>query len=510
MPSIRSWRLAVDSLHADLRAVLDRRLKVLVAYEAHGMLSDLPDTDGDLRHDDRVHTLVVVDDLSYQDLLQLAPLAAEWEARGLAVPLLLAPRDLQRSLDAFPLEFSQILSRHVVVVGQDPFAGLAVADADIRRACEEQVRSHLVHLREGFIQASGNPGALAELVAASAVPFRAMLVNIARLHGANPRSPDALERFLHERLHIPTDGVHPPPDIQAHRPGPRPGCRRDLPRLPLRRRTAGGAGGRMDAVMPRPHRLAPLFLALLLLATLAPAARGDVPSLTQPVNDFAGVIDPAHAAAMDRAIRALQQATGDVVVVATVDSFAPFADIREYAVKLFENHGRGIGETDSHNGLLVLVAVGERKVWIEVGYGLEEFITDGYAGETSREFMAPAFRRGDYGAGLEAGVTRIIGRIAKGRNVTLEGVPAPAAVERQRSAGIPTWLIILVAIVILNALFGRGGPGRGNRRGWSGGGWSGWNSGVGSFGGGGGGGFGGGFGGFGGGGSGGGGGGASW
>lgn len=262
--------------------------------------------------------------------------------------------------------------------------------------------------------------------------------------------------------------------------------------------------------MPRPHRLAPLFLALLLLATLAPAARGDVPSLTQPVNDFAGVIDPAHAAAMDRAIRALQQATGDVVVVATVDSFAPFADIREYAVKLFENHGRGIGETDSHNGLLVLVAVGERKVWIEVGYGLEEFITDGYAGETSREFMAPAFRRGDYGAGLEAGVTRIIGRIAKGRNVTLEGVPAPAAVERQRSAGIPTWLIILVAIVILNALFGRGGPGRGNRRGWSGGGWSGWNSGVGSFGGGGGGGFGGGFGGFGGGGSGGGGGGASW
>ncbi len=280
----------------------------------------------------------------------------------------------------------------------------------------------------------------------------------------------------------------------------------------------------MDAVRPSAGRLAWLLAALLLLAPLAASAAdaglaqpqsADLPTLTEPVNDFGGVIDPASAAAMDHAIRALQAATGDVVVVVTIPTFAPYADIREYAVKLFGNHGQGIGQKGKDNGLLVLLAVRDRKVWLEVGYGLEEFVTDGYAGETSREFMAPAFRRGAFGEGLVAGVTRLIGRIAEGRHVTLPDVPRPAPVRRTRQGGLPLWAILIgiVVMMIISALTSRGGPGLpmgGYRRGWGGGGWSGWNSGIGPFGGGGGGGFGGGFGGFGGGGSGGGGGGASW
>lgn len=280
----------------------------------------------------------------------------------------------------------------------------------------------------------------------------------------------------------------------------------------------------MDAVRLAAGRLAWLLLALALLAPRTAAAAGrelaspqssDLPTLTQPVNDFAGVVDSSSAAAMDRAIRALQVATGDVVVVVTVPTFAPYADIREYAVKLFENHGLGIGQKGKENGLLLLLAVRDRKVWVEVGYGLEEFVTDGYSGETSREFMAPAFRRGAYGEGLTAGVTRLIGRIAQGRNVTLQDVPRPEPVRRTRQGGMPFWAIIIgiVLMMVISGLSSRGGPGLplgGRRRGWGGGGWSGWNSGVGPFGGGGGGGFGGGFGGFGGGGSGGGGGGASW
>lgn len=285
----------------------------------------------------------------------------------------------------------------------------------------------------------------------------------------------------------------------------------------------------MDTVRPSAARLGWLLAVLLLLAPLAASGAGagldqapsaDLPTLTEPVNDFGGVIDPASAAAMDRAIRALQAATGDVVVVVTVPTFAPYGDIREYAVKLFANHGQGIGQKGKDNGLLVLLAVRDKKVWVEVGYGLEEFVTDGYAGETSREFMAPAFRRGEFGQGLAAGVTRLIGRIAEGRNVTLQDVPRPAQVRRTRQGGLPLWAILIgiVVMMVLSALTSRGGPGLplgGSRRRWGGGGWSGWNSGIGPFGGGfggggGGGGFGGGFGGFGGGGSGGGGGGASW
>jgi uncharacterized protein len=247
------------------------------------------------------------------------------------------------------------------------------------------------------------------------------------------------------------------------------------------------------------------FVVAVLMCIICAASRGaiaqttDLPLLTEPVNDFAHVIDSESAADMDRLIRALQAASGDVVVVATVPTIAPYGDIDEYAVKLFENHGRGIGAKGKDNGLLIVIALNERLARIEVGYDLEQWITDGFAGETRREFMTPLFRQGQYGAGLLAGLRRIVGRIAEGRGVTLQGVPPPRPVP-PTNGGMPLWLII--AVVIFFMLLGRTGR-RGRRlRYWGGGPWSGWSSGVGPFGGGwssGGGGFGGGFGGFGGG-----------
>jgi uncharacterized protein len=241
------------------------------------------------------------------------------------------------------------------------------------------------------------------------------------------------------------------------------------------------------------------------------------PELTQPVNDFAHVIDSASAHALDALIRSLQQQTGDVVVVATIDTFAPYGDINEYAVKMFENRGRGIGERGRDNGLLILMAVKDRRAKVEVGYELEEFVTDGFASDMIRTDMAPSFRRGAYGEGLLAGTQRIIGRIAERRNVTLQGVRPP---ERRRAtqpgSGGGLIVALIVMFLLINIVAGRM---RGRRRfgGWGGGG--GWSSGVGPFGGGFGGGLGrgggfgggfGGFGGFGGGRSGGGGGGGSW
>ncbi len=243
-----------------------------------------------------------------------------------------------------------------------------------------------------------------------------------------------------------------------------------------------------------------------------------LPELTGPVNDFANVIDPENEAEIDRISRALLAASGDVVVVATVPNLDGYGDIREYATKLFENRGRGIGDKGKDNGLLILLAPNQRAVWVEVGYDLEQWITDGFAGETSRLVMTPHFRAGEYGAGLRAGATRIAARIAQGRNVTLEGVPVQRDPQGSTDTPIPFSVMIMVffAILMLSRL------GRKHRKGvrrWGRGGWSGWSSGVGPFGSGWGGGFGGwrrwrgfggGFGGFGGGRSGGGGGGASW
>jgi uncharacterized protein len=261
------------------------------------------------------------------------------------------------------------------------------------------------------------------------------------------------------------------------------------------------------------------LLALTLVLALAPgaAAQEPPPELTRPVNDFADVIDPSSEQAMDSLIRSLQQASGDVVVVATIRTFAPYATVQDYAVRMFENRGRGIGQKGKDNGVLVLLAVDDRAVWIEVGYDLEQFVTDGFAGETSRQHMVPEFRRGRYGAGLLSGVSRIISRIAEGRNVTLQGVrPSRTRNVSPEGVGRASLITLIVIILIIRAIAAaiRGPRFGGRRRRRWGGYYGGWHSGVGPFGGGGfgggGGGFGGGFGGFGGGRSGGGGGGASW
>lgn len=262
------------------------------------------------------------------------------------------------------------------------------------------------------------------------------------------------------------------------------------------------------------------ILALVAMATLGAAtatlAQPDPPVLTDTVNDFAAVIDPPSKQRLDTIIRRLQSASGDVIIVATIKTFEPWGDIRTYAAKMFENRGRGIGQKGRDNGALVLVAVDDRRVQIEVGYDLEAFVTDGFAGETSREVMAPHFRQGRYGEGLVAGVTTLAQRIAEARNITLDGVPQASPPRRaRRESGIPVIVWVVIALILFNAIRGamnrnvrsgrrRGrwnshvGPFGGGYGGWSGGGWGG------------GGGFGGGFGGFGGGRSGGGGGGASW
>ncbi len=151
------------------------------------------------------------------------------------------------------------------------------------------------------------------------------------------------------------------------------------------------------------RRTIALATVIVTLGATAALAQPAPPALAGTVNDFAKVIDESSERELDRHIQALHRATGDTVVIATVQTFQPYADIREYAVKMFENHGRGIGERGKDNGLLIVVAVEDRKVGIEVGYGLEGFVTDGFAGQTIREAILPQFREGQYRQGPRRG-----------------------------------------------------------------------------------------------------------
>lgn len=156
----------VEQLAAQLTGIFGPRLKMVAAFGAGPQ------------------TCAVVDTLTVDDLGKCAALSAAWKRSGLDVPLLIVHHELARALDAFPLEFSEIIATRRLIAGNDLFQQLAVAAEDVRRACEVQARGHLVHLREGYIEASGDEDAVARLVSASAVPFRALLANAARLDGS--------------------------------------------------------------------------------------------------------------------------------------------------------------------------------------------------------------------------------------------------------------------------------------------------------------------------------------
>jgi hypothetical protein len=169
---------AYARLAADLEAVFGPRLAAVVAYGPR-LRSDRPagrDVPGD--------ALALVDGLTQADLTACLDRVAGWRRAGLNVPLLLGRDEFARSLDAFPLEYDDIIAHHVVVAGADPFVGLAVRADDLRRACEARAKGHLIHLREGYLETAGRAADLAALIVASAPAFSALLGNIARLIGA--------------------------------------------------------------------------------------------------------------------------------------------------------------------------------------------------------------------------------------------------------------------------------------------------------------------------------------
>ncbi len=165
-------RRAFERLAADVRRVLGSRLTAVVAT---GPAS----------------SVVFVERLEPGDIVALGALVETWHHDDLETPLVLTDGEFLRSLDAFPLEYQALVDRHVVIAGDPPFAGAPIDPAHLRRACEVQAKAHLLHLRQGWLEAAGHDDRLADLIAASAGPLRVLLANVARLHGVVPADTDA-------------------------------------------------------------------------------------------------------------------------------------------------------------------------------------------------------------------------------------------------------------------------------------------------------------------------------
>jgi uncharacterized protein len=245
-----------------------------------------------------------------------------------------------------------------------------------------------------------------------------------------------------------------------------------------------------------------LAAALLIISAIAlltgPSMAEDnaYPHPTGAVNDFANVISPEQRVAMEGLAREVLQKAGTAVVVVTVPTVGDRV-VDDYATRLYETWG--IGKKGQDKGVLILLAMKERRVRIETGYGVEGILPDGVVGEIIRLQVIPYLKQGDYGRGLLNAMTAVSDIIARDAGVTLTGRPQPQPQPARPTGGVPVspFTLVLLAIVVILMLFTRpgrqimallllssfGGGGRGYGGGSSGG-FGGFSGGFGGFGGG--------------------------
>lgn len=201
-----------------------------------------------------------------------------------------------------------------------------------------------------------------------------------------------------------------------------------------------------------------LSCALALLCVLAATVRADEPQIPPPrgfVNDFAGVIDPGTKHRLEDLIQELKAKTSAEIAVVTVDTTAPLTAF-DYAMRVSESWKPGAKGKD--NGVVFLIAVKDRELFITTGYGVEGALPDGLVGEIRDRLIVPRFKQGDMSGGIRAGTEALAAKIAAEYGVTLTGAPRPALPRQPRAVQIRP-LALLVIIVVLLLLFRSGGMG---------------------------------------------------
>ncbi len=195
---------------------------------------------------------------------------------------------------------------------------------------------------------------------------------------------------------------------------------------------------------------------VLLLGTCALLAQATptFPALDGRVVDRAGLLDESHRARLERMLAGHEQATGEQVVVVTLPGLQG-ETIEDYGYQLGRHWG--IGQKGKDNGALLIVAPNERKVRIEVGYGLEDRLTDAQSSLIINQVILPAFRRGDFGAGIDQGASALL-RVLGG-----DPVQEAAAGRAPQRESVPGFAFVVLFVIVLLMMRGGGGGGGGGR-----------------------------------------------
>ena len=187
------------------------------------------------------------------------------------------------------------------------------------------------------------------------------------------------------------------------------------------------------------------FAALLLSSVSITALALDVPNLGGRINDYADLISPAAEARIEQTLAALEQDEGAQVVVLTVEGLEGEL-LEEYSLRVAETWKLGREQQD--DGALLFVAKGDRKMRLEVGYGLEPVLTDVMSRRILDEILRPGFRAGDFDGGVERAVDAVDGLI-RGTST----LPPPS--QRDVQSDLPPrmfgvlWLLFLVPFVLV-------------------------------------------------------------
>lgn len=224
---------------------------------------------------------------------------------------------------------------------------------------------------------------------------------------------------------------------------------------------------------------------LLVVVCLAAAglvlAQAAVPKLIGRVNDYAGMLDQRQQTQLDDGLRQFEEQTTTQVVLLTVPSLEG-ESIDTFSIRVAEKWK--IGQAGKDNGVILVVAPTERKVRIEVGYGLEGALTDLEASRIIRSVITPAFKTGNFYAGIAGGLDGIM-KATQGEFKAPEGSGLSQG-NRKKSSALSTILSLIVLVALLSTRLGRGilffsllSGGRGGRGGFGGGGFSGGGGGFG-------------------------------
>ena len=186
--------------------------------------------------------------------------------------------------------------------------------------------------------------------------------------------------------------------------------------------------------------LAVLATILLLLATCVRAAEVMPPEPARFFNDYAGVVSSQVAERLNRQLEDFEKATSSQVVVVVFPKMQSPSSIEDYVHRMFA--GWKVGQRGKNNGALMAVFINDRKMRIEVGYGLEGALPDAVARRIIDNEITPHFKRTDYAAGLSAGVNAVLAA-TKGEYKAARG-------GARRPAGFVAWFF---DTIIFNALF---------------------------------------------------------